>query len=257
MDAIKLSDNYKAKLKVVNTDQEVNIGTIECIISILDLYSYYFTELKNSDFTIIIDPKFRNPYCEYSTKSIYLKTLPFSWCQIAYQFCHELCHFVISNPKPNKILWLEESICEMASYYFMEQLSNHWKKHYKHYMSSDNKPYYKFFKEYVDNDKKKAIFFNIDSLKNNTEILSSLQKDGINREYNANIAIQMLPIFKSYPGLWKTISCFKNIHSTELETFLIEWNNLSPKYLKKGMKEIMKLFNIHTYQQSQSDLVHQ
>lgn len=257
-EAILISDMYKVKLVVVNTEMKIYPGTIDCIKSILELYSHYFPELKIINFTIIIDPDYPNPYYEYSTRNIYLKTYPANWSQIAYQFCHELCHLVINNQQFNKILWFEESISEMASYYFMEELSNVWKKSYKEYLSCDNKPYYNSFKEYVDNDKKKATFFNIASLKKDINLLNKLNENGINREYNANIAIQMLPIFKLYPGLWKTITCFKNIQSNDdLETFLIEWNNLSPKYLKRGMKEIMKLFNITVNRFSQPDQVHQ
>ena len=45
------------------------------------------------------------------------------YCQVAYQFAHELCHIYCDPRIFNRFI---ESICELSSLYFLEYLSNKW-----------------------------------------------------------------------------------------------------------------------------------
>ena len=50
------------------------------------------------------------------------------WCQYAYQFAHEFCHVLCdydSDKHGNK--WFEESICELASIFVLQKMSETWK----------------------------------------------------------------------------------------------------------------------------------
>lgn len=52
------------------------------------------------------------------------------WCQVVYQLSHELTHCFIhsNNPKENnKALWIEETICEAISLYFLKYFFQNWK----------------------------------------------------------------------------------------------------------------------------------
>lgn len=48
------------------------------------------------------------------------------WCQWVYQFAHEFCHHLIDGPMTGEIMglkWLEESICHVASYVCLDNLT--------------------------------------------------------------------------------------------------------------------------------------
>lgn len=53
-----------------------------------------------------------------------------SWCQIAYQLAHELCHLYSNHSQSygHKHKWLEESICEAASIATLNKLGAHWQQ---------------------------------------------------------------------------------------------------------------------------------
>lgn len=244
MDEILVSNDFKAKVKVVNSPTPYAKGTNDTLLTILVLYSEFFPQLKDIEFTIIFDVDWFAPYCEYDTHNIYLKVNCLGYAQCAYQFTHELCHLCINNTSSNKVLWLEESICEMASYFFLEKMSEYWKVYHAQYLSCEGEPYYPEFFKYIQNDMKKAEPFDIANLTKNSEILAKLYKDGTNRELNAHTAISLLPIFKKYPELWKTLSYFKEIQTMDLKKFLLKWYSLTPRNLRTAMLEVLKVFGI-------------
>jgi hypothetical protein len=52
------------------------------------------------------------------------------WCQYMYQFSHELCHVATNYDSPLRspeFGWLDETICELASWTTLTTLSNRWK----------------------------------------------------------------------------------------------------------------------------------
>lgn len=88
-------------------------------------------------------PKIINP--QNSSDYIYLAVNDYNyWCQTMYQLSHELGHCFIHCNKKNRdklISWVEETICEALSLYFL-------KLFYKNYEKSD---LYKLNKDYKDN----------------------------------------------------------------------------------------------------------
>ncbi len=53
------------------------------------------------------------------------------WCQVVYQLSHELAHcfvYCYNNSEKNKASWIEETICEAISLYFLNYFYKNWDK---------------------------------------------------------------------------------------------------------------------------------
>lgn len=77
------------------------------------------------------------------------------WCQVIYQLSHELTHcFIYCNNKDiNKnVKWIEETICEAMSLYYLKYFSKYWKDCP---LSKINPTYFKSIEQYLDNILKK------------------------------------------------------------------------------------------------------
>lgn len=249
----KISDNFKAVATLKNSHQEISQFTIDVLKSVLKLYFNYFEDLKDRDLKIVFDRDMPNPMCLSNVNIIFLTCAPQKGDQLVYQFSHELCHFCIGDGRADKpLLWLEESICEMASYYFLFEIGDIWKEniyYHRYFGSNTNEPYYTFFHPYANNDMKKAIPFDIAKLTDsNNPKLKKLSETGTNRNLNAHIAVTILPIFQKYPSLWKHITYLNKANDNNLELFLIEWYFSIPKYLQTGMRELLKIFGINRQQ---------
>ena len=60
---------------------------------------------------------------------IFLSATEAYWCQYMYQFAHEFCHHLINGPMDGNYVssfWFEESVCEMASEYFLMKIAKEW-----------------------------------------------------------------------------------------------------------------------------------
>lgn len=86
------------------------------------------------------------------TDVIYLNTKGYEyWNQVIYQLSHELTHCFIychNNSDDYKSSWIEETICEAISLYFLNYFYKNWEETelYKY-----NVIYKKYLKEYLDN----------------------------------------------------------------------------------------------------------
>ena len=80
---------------------------------------------------------------------IYLNVKKYSyWCQVIYQLSHELGHsFCNSNNYRESIPWIEETICEALSLYFLIYFYKNWDNIE---LSKLNKNYDTSIKEYLD-----------------------------------------------------------------------------------------------------------
>lgn len=53
------------------------------------------------------------------------------WCQLSYQLAHELCHYEVFVHNCNnrvKLKWVEETICEAFSLYFLDYVRKNWSR---------------------------------------------------------------------------------------------------------------------------------
>lgn len=190
----------------------------------------------------------KHPVCYRDSGLIILSANPDLWIQLAYQLAHEMCHRIISHDVVQNLRWLEESICELSSYYFLPQLSKYWRR--KKIMNKNtvnNKPYYPEFEKYAKNDQKKAVVLNLSSF-SDTPLSNELQSLIDNceiREKNAYIANSLFPVFDRYPNTWHAIPFLGYLKSNDsFEASLKEWITLSPAETHTGLQRIALLFGV-------------
>ncbi len=171
------------------------------------IYKNTFNVTNLSNLPVCFDHSINSPCVSQDKTAIYLNCEIGYYCQAAYQLCHELCHIMINGKVNSKIRWLEESICECASLYFMQLISIAWK-------NQDFFPeYYVNFQKYVQNilsDTSKIKEFDISQLSHkNSPITIYLSTHEYERDINRYIAIKLLPFFSKNPNLWKA---FQNLY---------------------------------------------
>lgn len=219
--------------------------------SIVYLFKKFFPNLDKTDLFIINDKNLKNPMCFKTKKIIFLTCSSDLWCRAAYQFAHELCHYMIPNEVCTNLRWLEESICELASSYFLPQISTLWKMQNNKFKTVNNKPYYPCFTEYINKNSKKATPFDLSQLANSEQTSSILQKLINNceiRDKNLHIANNLLPIFQKHPETWEAIPLLGDIPSDlSLKDSLQYWYAKSPHKCHTGLNEIGILFGIKSY----------
>ena len=178
-----------------------NMEDTEAIVaSIIALYKNAFALNHIPQFTLINDSTSEDIHTDRDAKTLYISCTYVYWSQLAYQFCHELCHYLIPHEVIHSLRWFEESICESASLFFMYRLASYWKTH-----SLLKQPEYadKIF-SYVDSTKNEFHSFNLSDLSDPDSPISHkfLEKDGeYHRMHNRYIANNLLPIFNSHEGL--------------------------------------------------------
>lgn len=163
------------------------------------------------------------------------------WCKYAYQFAHELCHFQIPSKVPQQLRWFEESLCELASYYFLPRISALWKTNppYPHWIT-----YADAFTTYVQQDMQKAEPFDL-NLSKNPSVFEHLSHDEYDRNKNTYVALQLLPIFDSVPDLWSSIRLLSDIpDGLSLADSLRHWYNLAPEKHRNSIRQILQVFSI-------------
>ena len=163
------------------------------------------------------------------------------WCKYAYQFAHEYCHFQIGGSVPQQLRWFEESLCELASYFFLPLIADLWKTNppYPNWRS-----YSEQFRIHVIQDQQKATPFNLD-FSANSDVLMHLAGNEYDRQKNAYVAIAMMPVFKANSELWSVVHMIKNIpkHLSFAESMRY-WRDLSPKAFRRDIETIAQLFSI-------------
>jgi hypothetical protein len=99
---------------------------------IISIFSKYFeVNITLNDFCIHNDPDAPYPMLITDREPLIIRTCVKTgyWSQFAYQFSHELTHFVIRNIKIDKdkyLKWFEETICESISLFIVKILAEYW-----------------------------------------------------------------------------------------------------------------------------------
>ncbi|MBE6025114.1 MAG: hypothetical protein E7231_18390 [Cellulosilyticum sp.] len=68
--------------------------------------------------------------CDNNTIRLGIENFDY-WCQVAYQLSHEICHYAVyalSKNGTESTPWIEETICEAFSLYFLDYLQKNWSK---------------------------------------------------------------------------------------------------------------------------------
>ncbi len=182
----------------------------------------------------------QSPCCNREAGIIYLSADGTYWCQYAYQFSHEYCHFQITRDVAPPFRWFEETICELASYFFLFLADISWSDsppypHWRSYASS--------FSVYVNNAMMKAEPFDTNFTDESNDILLYLMGNCEDRCKNAYIAKLLLPIFQSDPTLWSVVPLLCEIPETlSFEDALHFWCEISPVVHKNSINQISQIF---------------
>ena len=168
-----------------------------------------------------------------------------AWAQCAYQFAHEFCHILCNYRNvPNKQLWFEETLCELASLYSLRKMGEAWKTRPPY---SNWKSYAKALTSYADQ--------RIQKYENRTESVAQffatnknkLFSQGTLRELNGFIAVKLLPLFEKNPSGWQAIR-YINLGPKEenesFEKYLAGWHRRVPENQKAFVKRIAREFGV-------------
>lgn len=151
---------------------------------------------------VSIDPDFESPQCCYyqSPAQIRLQTDGIHECQAFYQFCHELCHLFIGPNGYDRVSWLEETICELASLYFMKAYAPWTCFSIHEHLRLQFRP-------------EKYTPFNLADLYDSQSCISQyLSKCNCDRKRNRYIALALLPVAEEFnEDFWRFFSSLSNI----------------------------------------------
>ena len=183
-----------------------------------------------------------HPRYVIDTQNILFDTAgPGNWDQTVYQLAHELCHFAIYHGIQQEYKWFEESLCEMASYFFLLKMSERWST------SSDltKIQYSKRFVYYEEDSIKDYEEFNLSDLKNdNSTMYQYLSQNSVDRDKDRFVAKKILPIILEQPVFWQAIPRIESITDTNnFMEFLKCWADGSPSNEKAAIQEIIDIFH--------------
>lgn len=146
------------------------------------------------------------------------------WCQFAYQFSHEFCHILsgYEDLKENPNNWFHETICELASVFNLQRMAERWPTHPPYLNWADYsgalRSYWQelLFRQEVQLPK--GVSFHSWFL----SYEEALRMDEYQREKNALIAYQLLPIFEDTPTGWNAIQSLPN-STGYLADYFVDW----------------------------------
>lgn len=163
------------------------------------------------------------------------------WCQYAYQFAHEYCHFQIGGNVPQQLRWFEESLCELASYFFLPKIGDLWETNPPY---PNWKDYGENFREYSMHDHQKATPFDL-ALSDNPDTLVHLIQNEYDRPKNSYVALKLMPVFEANPYLWSVVHIIKRVpKNLTFSESLRCWRDLSPDEFRRDICTIAKIFSV-------------
>ncbi|HBC3519666.1 TPA: hypothetical protein ACVU5T_003740 [Vibrio parahaemolyticus] len=167
------------------------------------------------------------------------------WSKIAYQLSHELCHVHanFAEQRGHAFKWLEESLCELASFCNMLKMSRNWElsaplpfmsvyaPSFNTYVQSMLKviPHQEQFSEWLN------------------ENLQSLKNDACIRDKNKIVALNLMPIFQRDNTAWRAVGYINKWPVSPedgLQDYFDSWEMACPDELKATIREIGKLFGV-------------
>ena len=163
------------------------------------------------------------------------------WAQIAYQLAHELNHihanFNEQRDHPHK--WLEESLCELASWCTLQHLAGRWREAHDPSRSS----YAPALREYVENTQRRLLSAAPDDIQSWLDLqLPTLQVDRYRRNDNAVVAYALLP--HATPSLWAAVGYLNRWPvptGTLFGDYLDDWKAHCPKQLRPCVDDLKRL----------------
>lgn len=228
------------RLYVPSGESETSINILSFVLDCVSfLFSLYVPAIKEKPLTVFIRCGEYDPQCFREGRAIFLKCQISSWAQAAFQFAHELCHYSIPGNVPENLRWLEESICQTASAFFLHYLTHFWKANNIQYRTNDGQLYADCFAEYAENDLQSAKPVNLKA----QEAITDLEHNCYQRDKNRYIAGLFLPIFMSNPRLWSAVPALCGLRPNQsLQASLDEWLQIEPQEMRPGLLQLRALF---------------
>ncbi len=160
---------------------------------------------------------------------VWLSVQDHFWCQFAYQFAHEFCH-VLSNYqkiKDNPNNWFHEAICELASVFTLRCMSRRWHTHPAFPKCTDYAATLRDYWQNLLNNQDAQLPENMTlhswlSL-HEAELRENSVAEREQRNAQALVAYQLLPLFEKTPSGWNAIRKLPN-SSDRLADYLVSWH---------------------------------
>ena len=171
-----------------------------------------------------------------------------NWCQYVFQFAHELGHIICGFKEGDQSnQWFEESICEAASLFALQQIASTWEVSPPH---TDWKAYAVEFKNYRKQrvlDSSYPENFHLASWwEQNRSILS---RNSSLRKENLWIAITLLHLIEKDPDVaWSACGWLNHCKRKEFKSFenyLKDWKNTCQNFEQKEfVQKVMRAFGL-------------
>lgn len=218
---------------------DTDISYHDTVVAVLDfLTTRMITEFRVQNIpigTIRNIPENPYPYCQRWFKKIFLDASvgPY-WSQYAFQYAHELCHYLIySGPKQSRDEWFEEVICECSSRYWLKQLAT------SNLLCEDSY----LFKVYAILREQKIKKFEIKELQNeNSEMLTYLRQNHESREHFNFLSNQIMPIIDDDPEIWSDMILLRTISDNFTFTENLARLTAQSDLHKESFERIARLF---------------
>ncbi|WP_367914595.1 hypothetical protein [Leadbetterella sp. DM7] len=185
----------------------------------------------------------------FNTKAfafIYLTAKDRNWSLYVYELAHQLCHLIIDSDSYNKqhpFAWVEECLCELASWFVIHEMNIGWQIFPP---NDETQEFAQSLKEYADNTFPLQEF---DSQKPFSkwigDNLPELSKSRYLRHKNVIVAAHLFPLFINQTSLWTAVQYLNQVtvsDETTLEHFLYQWKDVLPTELQDSFNEVIKLF---------------
>lgn len=168
------------------------------------------------------------------------------WSKFSYQFAHELCHVLSRYEKlkcsPNG--WFHEALCELASVFVLLSMAESWKV----------SPPFQHWKDYAQHlgDYANELLARPEcQVPRGTSLAQwlsdqedSLRQDPYQRDKNAIVAYELLPLFQNEPTGWNAVGHLPN-SSAKLNDYLREWYTKVDVVDKPFLKRTLEAFELN------------
>jgi hypothetical protein len=178
------------------------------------------------------------------------------WAQYSFQFGHEFCHALANYANnsrqtipdtPNANLWLEESLCETASLFCLRAMSSMWQV-------SPPYPAFRAYAPWLADYAQQRLALPEHHLPTAASFANwfrqhqpALRTDANQRDWNAIIAAQLLPIFEAEPAGWEAVTFLNRSSSNEQESLskrFAQWCANCPNRLRPFVSKLAAVFGV-------------
>lgn len=167
------------------------------------------------------------------------------WAQYCFQFAHEYCHVRTNFENTSqKFRWFEETICELASIFFLRRMSEIWR----------DKPPFPELESFAQNlfdYAQTRIEDPLHQLPKDIGLkewfkgkISELEADQYIREYNSLMAIQILDLFENDSNLWRAmlyLNSWDTSADNDISEYLESYRNNVPEVYSDSVKSLYEV----------------